>query len=474
MQPVRRRRPRRPPAPPSESLAAAAREHLRERVRAAEAQPRATKTAIKALLLRDPSINWHVLRADLAQSPSFRAQNWKADLVGALLHRPFPHGGVRRGGRLPRRQEASSAVPEAVPAAAPGGEGEGEAAVTSDVHAPVVLAVLHLLRLLPLRTRRELLRRTTVVPRGEPHDDPGSGGGVVNPPSTPAAAEQRPARYATLLGRRRVRAWKGLCCFTVRILARTGYLERSAAEIATACATLVRWWDVSGRPRTVCLRPANAFTAHLPLLYTTLPPHDLLHDAACRQLHAPDDRPPAAAAIVAGAGAGAGLPAPPAPDIDAIPASETWRAFRHRFPVLCVYFPVWHPEAEPAATVLRGLAAGSAAADGWERRWSQGGGALGLPEIVDLLGWPAHCLPALGGETTLSMLARALQPGDPWEHWVRSDGDGGPAQYHRAAVWHLRRAAGLVLAFGSAGPAVVEAIRLPGRLWGEDTAAATE
>lgn len=46
-------------------------------------------------------------------------------------------------------------------------------------------------------------------------------------------------------------------------------------------------------------------------------------------------------------------------DVDEIAATETWRAFVRRFPVLGVYHPVWRADEEPTASVLRGIPPGT-------------------------------------------------------------------------------------------------------------------
>lgn len=458
-------------------------EYLTARVREAEALPDVTKTSIKNAVFKDKSIDWRRLRLLAAQRPDFRPQNWKADLINTLLSRTFPHGGARRhGGR--RSGGGGFKAFSSPPPPAPGSVGGGNhhntlpsqpsaasrlalanAMTPHDPHASsVVLAVLHLLRLLPPRLRRALVRHSlddnaaaASLPAAAATDQSHRGG----VPST--AVRGTAGRYVAILGRRRVRSWKGQTCFTGRILARTGYLDRSAGDIVSACATLLRWWDAEGRPATLCLRPANAFTAHLPLLYTTLTPHDPLHDAACRQLHHECTWPtggPHGGTVFAGGTTGTSTHGG---DCAAIPAEDAWRAFTRRFPVLGVYQPIWFGDRDPACAVLSNA---DIDPEAWEELWRHSEGVVGFDALGAALHWPMDTLREHGGEAVVTMLARTLQPSEPWEHWVAvvaADRHG----YRRPAVWHLRRAAALLLGFGDICSSVLEAIRLPARLRGE-------
>lgn len=401
-------------------------------VREVENLPHMTKAAIKNVIFKNKCIDWRRLRLTLAHRPDFRPQSWKADLINKLLSRSFPHGGARRRGTV--------SVVNA------DGVAEHPPIVNIPVeagHASVVLAVLHLLHLLPPRIRRALVRHSLEEPLS----------GTVPVTGAAPAVRTTASRYVAILGRRRVRSWKGQSCFTGRILSRTGYMERSASDIVSACATLLRWWDAEGRPGTLTLRPANAFTAHLPLLYTTLPPHDPLHDAACRQLHQGGE-----------IGACAG-PRTAVPDCAVISADEAWRAFTRRFPVLGVYQPIWIADRDPTLTVLRGTAAENTEA--WEALWRHHDGLVPFEVIGAALQWPMDIVKEHGGEAVVSMLARTLQPSEPWEHWVLAMGE--RSAYRRPAVWHLRRAVALLLGFGDICANVLEAIRLPARLRGEET-----
>ena len=185
----------------------------------------------------------------------------------------------------------------------------------------VLMAVMHLVSLLTPRTRKLLLRSipehhaTTATPT------------TTIPPALPRATA---TRYTNMMSQRRVRTWKGLSCFTGRVLARTGYLQRPAKDIVTACNTLVRWWEAEGRPKQLHLRPANAFTAHLQLLYTSLGVNDPIYNTACRQLGLTE--------VTAVPPSGGSIPEssshPRDTDTDAIPLTEVWRSFTRRFPML--------------------------------------------------------------------------------------------------------------------------------------------
>lgn len=403
-------------------------------VREVENLPHMTKAAIKNQIFKNKCIDWRRLRLTLAHRPEFRPQSWKADLINTLLSRTFPHGGARRRAAAPVVNAAEHHPSPLVNVPVEAGQ------------ASVVLAVLHLLHLLPPRLRRALVRHSLEEPlSGTIPAVPVKAGGV--PPVRTTAT-----RYVAILGRRRVRSWKGQSCFTGRILSRTGYMERSASDIVSACATLLRWWDAEGRPGTLTLRPANAFTAHLPLLYTTLPPHDPLHDAACRQLHP------------GGEVAGNAGPRMPVPDCAMIPADEAWRAFTRRFPVLGVYQPIWVADRDPTLSVLRGTAPEDTEA--WEALWRHHDGLVPFEILGAALRWPMDIVKEHGGEAVVSMLARTLQPSEPWEHWLVSMGE--RSAYRRPAVWHLRRAVALLLGFGDICANVLEAIRLPARLRGEE------
>ena len=209
----------------------------------------------------------------------------------------------------------------------------------------VLMAAMHLISLLSPRTRKLLLRSTA-----EQHDTTTPTTTVSTSmsmmPTTSYHTEHRlrfvssvwelftprvaTSRYTNMMSQRRVRTWKGLSCFTGRVLARTGYLQRPARDIMAACTTLVRWWEAEGRPRHLHLRPANAFTAHLSLLYTSLGINDPIYNTACRQLGLTEPATVQPTSDITEAS----VPHPRDTETDAIPVMEVWRSFTRRFPTL--------------------------------------------------------------------------------------------------------------------------------------------
>ena len=102
-----------------------------------------------------------------------------------------------------------------------------------------------------------------------------------------------------------------------------------------------------------------------------------------------------------------------------------------------------------------------------------------LSTLSRVLGWPDGVVDTIGGESTLCLLARMLrpfrdglprnekQPAEPWETWIHHNPDGIDT-YTRPVVWHLRRAMGILLGFGHLVGSVLEAIRMPARLRGDE------
>ena len=69
-----------------------ARNHLIACIRRLESRPSITKTAIKAEIFADRSVDWRSLRQEeLRQPEGLRTPNWKTNLISQLLMRNFPH-----------------------------------------------------------------------------------------------------------------------------------------------------------------------------------------------------------------------------------------------------------------------------------------------------------------------------------------------------------------------------------------------
>lgn len=156
--------------------------------------------------------------------------------------------------------------------------------------------------------------------------------------------------------RRHIDRWRGLHCFTVRLLQMMGALPgHNDLAVRHGCLLVHQWWQTEGRYLShFRLREANRLTAYVPLVYTNLPEGHPVHEhvlGRCRQ----QAQQPTPATSTTDTAAGLLLrrvvvPASPpetsSPDDDTVAPhpAEVWRRFVHRFPVLAVYQPAWNPE----------------------------------------------------------------------------------------------------------------------------------
>ena len=411
---------------------------LRERVRALEALPDATKTSIKARVFADRSIDWRALRPPVSPGER-RPVTWKADLVSTLLHRVFPHGGARRprspdggGGDGGKRPRPTTTHPESIPPLQPQPSHPPDVLRQAEHrNSRLMCALLALLDLLSEADRNEIANHLQSSDQSSSSSNHPTQSTIAPPPGDPTAR---------LLQRRHIQRWHGLQCFTSRVL-----LRRSAPSpgdgttLRAGCQAVHAWWEAEG-----CylahfrLRPANRLTAFLPLVYTSLPAEATV-DVERRALagcHHPPSPPP--------------MPMPPPmPD-----ACALWRVFLNRWPVLAVYRPRW--DADAAVGVLH------RSADWLAEEAEEGAGAGGdQPEAV-----VAHA--ASLADVDAGLLA-TLAP-----HWFPHWNDLWRSHTHsrwQPLARHAVQAAALLRGFGSSSSdpsssscrAVVEAVRLAAR-----------
>lgn len=239
---------------------------------------------------------------------------------------------------------------------------------------------------------------------------------------------------AHLLSRRHIEHWRGMNCFTSRILKLLSVNKRDAA-VRHGCATVHRWWEAEGRflgQRALTtreervhaaashfrIRPANRLTAGLPLVYTNLPESHPIH------AHVVNRCVSGIPSVTSSTGTG------PVPllaantgrailnrrvNVMSVPPAEAphrrrnddpadlWRAFTRRFPVLAVYQPVWCDT--EAASLLQQSSSGSA---------STTHNNSSLTDVARTLRWP---LDMAQREDAVRLLAQQMFPDQPWAQW---------------------------------------------------------
>lgn len=375
-----------------------ARAHLAARIHLLEQVPQTTKTSIKAEIFADRSIDWRTLRDE---EPLPRPPNWKTNLISRLLQRHFSHGGARRRhGGTPSSPHASTTEP------------------VDDI-VPALCRVLDLLA----ERDRDSVRRHLLLPPTIPHNATTT---LVRPRSLPH-----------LMGRRHIDRWRGMRCFTVRILDKLNALQRDIT-IRHGCEAVHAWWQREGRFLAhFRLRPGNRLTAQLPLVYTNLPPEHPVHTlvlAQCRCGQAQPASPVVEAASQQTRDESEHDKAQPATITSASSSDGTtdvWRLFTRRSPVLALYQPVYQIDtADNAVTAVTAPPSSSLAALACTYGWS-----------------PERAAAAV-------VMAQHLYPELPWAQWADT------GVYEGRAPERLRQAAALLQGFGEHASSVLEAVRL--------------
>lgn len=396
-----------PPTPEPE-VPSASRQQLIQRLRELEQEPRITKTAIKAAIFADRSIDWRALRGEEGARVRPLPPGWKASLVSRLLTRSFTHGGARRRPAGPDPSAPHDAGPPPAPIPSPG---------------DVVAALCRVLDLLPPDARREVQRHLLAR-----RDD---GAAPLPPRRQPPARPPATRRLSHLLGRRHILRWRGLHCLTARLVPEL--VRRSAGSsteaddetvVRQACAAVRHWWETEAQGLShFRLRPGSRLTAQEPLVYTNLPPDHPVHAHVSGWCQA-------------GGGASGGQDGETAVPTAPRRPGDLWRLFKRRSPVLALYRPIWS-EAN-AARALGGTP---------DERPADPGPTPAAPAP------PGSGGPTADDDAVLRMAAH-LHPDEPWDRWA--DRGAFPAP----AATQLHEAASLLQGFGDRAPHVMEAVRL--------------